>query len=218
MRDTVVIACAIWYTVCFVRPCTATEYGIVHALQYHRAAALSLRSQSSAPYVKQPTSALSPYHLAVHLQDDDDKPYIKITNLNLSAENTPGTTLCISLKGTREGGMCPTLSALANNKTRDQGVLEFGLYDRKVVYECCPVRTGSGAVVYGTGHHTRSKRTAGLFTVGVGRGGDAEGGFWVRDGPSCGQPTLHPPCCSVTHEVAMALTRTRHYWNAKHAK
>lgn len=73
------------------------------------------------------------------LNDDDDKPYIKITNLNLSAENTPGTTLCISLKGTREGGMCPTLSALANNKTRDQGVLEFGLYDRKVVYECCPM-------------------------------------------------------------------------------
>lgn len=66
------------------------------------------------------------------MQGDADKPTFKITNMNIPFERLNTTTLCFSMRAT-----CPTLSALANPITRDQGVLEVGLYDKKVDdYEC----------------------------------------------------------------------------------
>ncbi|EFJ48885.1 hypothetical protein VOLCADRAFT_104609 [Volvox carteri f. nagariensis] len=72
-----------------------------------------------------------------YLHGDLDKPTFKITNMYIPFDKINTTTLCFSMKGN-----CPTLSSLANPDTRDQGVLEVGVYDKKVDnYECCT--TGS---------------------------------------------------------------------------
>lgn len=61
-------------------------------------------------------------------------------NMDIQASQVQNSTLCFSLRGTAEGGRCPTLAQLANPITRRAGVLEVGLYDRKADgYECCPV-------------------------------------------------------------------------------
>ncbi|KXZ47672.1 hypothetical protein GPECTOR_33g554 [Gonium pectorale] len=71
---------------------------------------------------------------------DLSKPTLKITNMFIPFEQINTTQLCFSLKGTANNGTCSTLASLANPFTREQGVLEIGMYDKKVDnYECCPM-------------------------------------------------------------------------------
>lgn len=62
---------------------------------------------------------------------------IKITNMWIPFDEVDGTMICFSIRGA-----CTTLTNLTAPDIRDQGVLEFSLYDHKEDgYECCPMFT-----------------------------------------------------------------------------
>lgn len=71
-------------------------------------------------------------------QNNPDQPYIKITGMEIPFAEISNSTLCITLRGTKTNGPCPTLPEFANSFTRATGKLEYALYDIKNQYECCP--------------------------------------------------------------------------------
>ncbi len=84
-------------------------------------------------------------------QNDIQEPYFKITGMEIPFAEISNSTLCITLRGTKTNGKCPTLSQFVNNYTRALDKLEYALYDIKQdQYECCPHFVATLSALYGT--------------------------------------------------------------------